>query len=498
MEAVAEISYEELFQLCAEDSIFYSENFFADAVRQKSPQMHLKVWRTLENPKNRYVNLKMFRGSAKTTIARLFMSKRIAYGISRTIMLAGKSQETAARSLEWVMKQVEFNRKWASFYGLSKGNKWTNTECEIRHAAGYTIRIIAVGITGSVRGINVDNYRPDLILVDDPCDEENTATQDAREKLTNGFFGAIKQSLAPTSECPEAMLLLLQTPLEGGDLTDVCSKDPTWITIHIPCLTSEDETIAESNWPQRWTKEELLADKYAAIARNQLSLWMREMMCTIISKELCVFQSNWLNYWVVLPDRARYVGAIDPAPILSDKQRQRIRPTTDYQALMVKCYWQNRAYIVEYLMVRDQDPDEVCNFMFNMNRKYPIMRWGVEGTAYQRTLKWYIDRKIRQGKLQPKQIMELSTTTDKFQRIVQAHNDRASNGLLYVHETHNEFIEQFTTYQQSSKYKDLLDVSALCDQTISPALEGAIEGVYEEMAVMERDIPSLEYANRCP
>lgn len=504
MNAVAEavkvaISPKDLFTLCAEDSLLYSQTFFSRAVRQDSPSFHKDIWRAAENPTIRYLNLKIFRGGAKTTLARIILSKRIAYGISRTILVVGKSEGAAARSIDWLMGNIEYNTQWAQFYGLEKGNKWTNTECEIYHrGAGHTVRVIALGITGSLRGINVDDFRPDFIMVDDPCDEENTATAEGRHKIEKFFFGAIAESLAPYSECPEAMLMLLQTPLEEGDLTDICSKDPTWVTLTYACLTSEDENEAESMWPSRWSKEELIAAKHAAMARNQLSMWLREKMCLMTTPELCTFDVNWLQYWKVLPPGARYFGAIDPAPVLSDRQRQKLVQTTDYQAMMVKCYWQRKTFIVDYTMERDEDPDAVINFMYNMNRKYPIMRWGVEGVAYQRTLKWFIERQIKMGKLQPKQIVELSTRTDKFQRIVQSHTDRASSGLLYVHETHHEFIQQFTTYSKGSKYKDLLDVSALCDETISPALEGAIEGDYSDLTSSEEEIPALEYTERCP
>jgi len=497
--AAEKLTQRDLFTLCAEDSILYSQVFFSKAIRQDSPAFHTDIWRVSENPNFRYVNLKVFRGGAKTTLARVIISKRIAYGISRTILAIGKSQEHAARSIEWIMKQVEYNSKWAQFFQLRKGNKWTATECEIIHGgAGHTVRIIALGITGSVRGVNVDDYRPDLIVVDDPCDEENTATPEGRNKIERYFFGAIAESLAPESECPEAKLMLLQTPLEEGDLTDICSKDPTWKTLIYPCLTDEDDAVAESMWPARWTKEILLAQKYAAIERNQLSMWMREKMCSIITKELRTFQPEWLDYYTVLPPGARFFGAIDPAPVLSDSQRAKKTRSTDYQTLMVKAYYQQHAYIVDYTMERDQDPDEVVNWMYNMNRKYPIMRWGVEGTAYQRTLKWFVERAIKLGKLQPKQIVDLATRADKFQRIVQAHTGRASNGMLHVREEQTAFIEQFTMFSSTSRYKDLLDCSSLCDETISPALEGALEGDWTTLEDREADIPDLEYLPQCP
>ena len=404
-----EIDPVEAVRLGAADSIFYSQYFFPTVVRQSSPDFHRDIWRLFESPENRYANAEIFRGGAKTTIARLFTSKRIAYGISHTILYIGKSEAHAARSVEWIMQQVEYNSIWAQTFGLRRGSKWTSSDCEIYHGTDqYPIRILALGITGSVRGINVGSYRPDLIVVDDPVDEENSATPEQRDKISNLFFGAIKESLVPASEDPSAMLALLQTPLDEEDLSGVCTRSADFASLRIGILTDENEDIAESAWPARWTKEEILADKRASAARNQLSLWMREKMCLITARETSAFVPEWLQFWTVLPPQARYVMAIDPTPILSEKARL-TGQKTDLQAVMVKAYWQMRQYVVEYSTNRDEDPDELVKNMDRLLRKYPIIRCGVEGIAYQRNLKWFIERQMQRGKLKPLHVMELGS-----------------------------------------------------------------------------------------
>lgn len=489
----------EAVRLGAIDSIFYGHYFFPETTRQESPPFHRDVWDLFENPMNRFANCEIFRGGAKTTIARLFMSKRIAYGISHTILFIGKSEGHAARSIEWLMQQVEYNTLWAATFGLRKGNKWTATECEIYHGTeAYPIRILALGITGSVRGINVGNYRPDLIVVDDPCDEENTSTPEQRDKTSELFFSAIKESLVPASEDPTSMLALLQTPLDAEDLSAVCTKTSEFASIRIGILTDENEEVAESAWPGRWTKEEILKEKEWAIGRNQLSIWMREKMCLIVSRETSAFIEEWLEFWTVLPPLARYVMAIDPTPILSDKSRM-TGQKTDLQAVMVKAYWKMKQFIVEYATNRDEDPDQLVMNMDRLCRKYPILRCGVEGIAYQRNLKWFIERQMKRGKLKTMHVMELGANMipgakSKYDRIVQAHTGVASQGLLYVRADQSEFISQFSTFP-NCKYKDLLDVSAMCDATISSRQEGYMSIGLE---MDEEDIEPLNWERAAP
>lgn len=494
MSAVTAIPYAEAIDLGIADSIFYSHFWFPDVARQDSPAIHEKLWTLFES--NRFSNAEIFRGGAKTTIARLFMSKRVAYGISHTVLFIGPNQNHAAESVIWLMQQVEYNTEWAQAFGLKRGGKWTPTNCELIHGKlAYPIRIMAIGITGAVRGINVGGYRPDLIIVDDPCDEENTATSEQRTKISSLFFGAVKESLTPKSEEPMSALILLQTPLDEEDLSAECTKSSEFESIRVGILTDEDESIAESTWPARWSKETILLEKKAAIERNQLSIWTREKMCLIVSRETSAFRQEWIVYWEVLPITARYVMAIDPAPILSDKARLSGQQTA-MQAVMVKCYWRGHSYVVEYHTSRDENPDELVVNLNRMLRKYPILRCGVEGVAYQRTLKWFIEREIKRGNMKAVYIVELPAVGSKHTRILQAHTGPASNGMFHIHPTHTEFLEQFVKFP-NTKMKDLLDVSAMCDATISPAMAG-MTAPDEFAEVDETDIQLIEWDRPCP
>jgi len=491
------IPLDEAVQLAAADSIFYSHFFFPLTVRQGSPPFHRGMWNVLESPHKRFVNLRIFRGAAKTTIFRLFASKRIAYGISRTILVVGLSEEKAAETIDWIASQVEYNTEWAQVFKLRKGAKWTQTDLEIAHGEfGHTVRIKALGITGSVRGVNIKDYRPDLILVDDPCDDENTATAEQREKTARLFFGALKESLVPESEDASAKLALAQTPLATDDLTDLCAKSPEFFTMTVGCLTDDDfaSEACQSAWPQRWTKEQLIDSYQAACAINLSSVWWREKMCRIVARETSFFKAEWLseNFWVVLPPLARYVLAIDPAPVRTEIARAR-DVQTDLQAVMVKAYWKNHRYIVEYTTARDEDPDMVSKSVDRFARKYPIIRCGVEDVAYQRTLKWYLEREMKSGRCKSIHVMEIPTkqlAKDKPTRILQAHSGPGSQGLIHCHESHTDFIHQWNDYP-NVKFKDLLDVSAIADATLSPHSMGLNINVADYIEIDESEIPAL-------
>ena len=134
MHAGEEVTVDEAVRLGAADSVFYSQFFFPATARQGTPEMHREAWAELDSTANRFVALKMFRGSAKTTLLRLFTSKRVAYGISHLILYIGANEGLAVESLSWLKRQVEHNSLWTSAFGLRMGGTWRSDEIEQRSA----------------------------------------------------------------------------------------------------------------------------------------------------------------------------------------------------------------------------------------------------------------------------------------------------------------------------------------------------------------------------
>ena len=107
------VDRDSMVKLCATNSELYAKTFFPKAFRQASPSFAKEIWEPLEDPTVRLVNLICFRGSSKTTRLRCFASKRIAYGISRTVLYIGASEKDAIRSVQWLRTQVDTNRNWS-------------------------------------------------------------------------------------------------------------------------------------------------------------------------------------------------------------------------------------------------------------------------------------------------------------------------------------------------------------------------------------------------
>jgi predicted phage terminase large subunit-like protein len=478
MNAPLELTLDEVVRLGAVDTEFYCRTFHASTFRQPSPPFAKRMWDALENPHYRNVELLSFRGSAKTTRLRTFAAKRIAYGISRTILYIGASERDAIRSVQWIRNQVERNQLWSSTFGLSQGKKWEETQIEIQHKTlDHPIWVLAAGISGSLRGINFDDYRPDLIIVDDPITDETAATSEQREKTVDLILGAVQNSLAPPSEEPNAKLALAATPQHNDDASMRALRSLDWHSVVVPCWT--EETLfkpveeQESVWPERWPSQELRKKKLAHIRENKLSVWAREMECRLVTPEESAFRISWLNFYDHKLEGASCVLAIDPVPPPSERELQKGLAGKDFECQVVWGRSEGNYYLLDYEIKRGHDPSWSIAKMFELARRHRVTKIVIESVAYQRTLAWLAAQEMQRRGIYYT-IIPYTDSRKKATRIISTIGSLATHGKLFVRAEHSEFIQQYETYSErrSIDHDDVLDASAIALSEISnPYLE---------------------------
>ncbi len=452
----------EAVKLAAVDDEIYGRTFFPNTFRQPSPPFQKRVWNDLNNPSIRYSNQRLFRGSAKTTLSRVFSSKRIAYGMSKTILYVGASEGAAARSGAWLRNNVERNKLWSGTFSLTPGRKWTDTEFEIWHDTLKTnIWCLFVGITGNIRGINFDDYRPDLIVCDDILTDENCATLEQRNKIGDLVHGALKKSLAPVIDDPNAKMVLLVTPQHKEDVSSVAKIDPTWSTIEQGCWSPETAALDVDNqisvWEDRFPTLDLRKEKKAAVKINRLSTFVKEMEVKLVTKETADFRAEWLQFYDTVAGTAN-VLAIDPSPPPSDAQLAKGLVGKDPEVLQVWGRKGDNYYLRESVSSVGETPDWTITQAFRLAMTYRVMQIVVESVAYQRTLKWLLEKEMARRKVYY-QILPF-VGANKYARIRSTFAGPASQGKIWVRPEHTNFISQFETYPNVD-HDDEVDCGAI-------------------------------------
>jgi hypothetical protein len=507
----SQIPIGELVKLCALDNELFCRTFFPNAVRRSSPSYSADVWRRLENPASRLVNLRIFRGGFKTTALRLFTAKRAAYGLSRTILYVGASEAHAVRSIQWLKRRIEplmgmdgsIQRPlFATVFDLKPGSKWTENEIEVFHGTdARPIWILGVGITGNIRGINFDDYRPDLIVLDDIVTDENAATEEQREKIVNLVLGALKNSLATQVDAPNSKMVLLQTPIHAADVSSLAAKDPGWDTAIYPCWTLEtaragDISLQKSSWEEQFPTVMLRKDKEQAIYQNKLSIFSREMECRLVQQELRDFRTEWIRYYErekLDTLRGIYILGIDPVPPPSPKALAENMAGRDYEAHAVWCRNSEGYFLVDLRTNRGHDPSWSVATALSLASQYRVARIVVETVMYQRVLKWHLEKEMARRRTFFL-IVPYEDKRKKYNRITSVFGNLGPQGLINIRRDQLNFLQEFEDYH-GGDHDDILDASAIAlSDLVSPSLElGQDEYYFSDV-----DVPKLEPARMCP
>lgn len=489
----------ELVRLSAEDPTLFNKAFFPRATRQSAPPKHQEITAAFDDPRKRFINLRAFRGSGKTTLFRLFMARRVAFGISKTVLLLGSNDSKAAQSVTWLRNNVERNALFRDTFRLKPGRKWSENEIEIiSEVDGHSAWALGAGITGgAIRGINFDDFRPDLIFLDDVINDETAATDVQREKAEGLVLGAVRHSLAPAVDEPNAKMILAQTPIASEDLADQARKDSQFHTIEFSCWTPETQDLPVqfqvSSWPERFPTEELRNEKVAAAQRNRLSVFAREMEVRLVTAETASFRSNWLRFYDELPAGLWNVVSVDPVPPPTEQQLQKQLHNKSFEAITV---WGRRAgnyYLVDYKLQRGHEPNWTVTTILELANRYSAKKIIIETIAYQRTLKYLVQTTMRKNGVYF-MIQDFQDKSSKFHRIVDAFSGPASEGHVLVSAAHTEFIEQFEHYPGVA-HPDLLDASSMAlKDLVVPTLDlGA-----DDYNVIEDLMPDLPQLRRAP
>jgi hypothetical protein len=503
-------SFSEVVALGATDSLYFCKTWFPKTFRQDFAPNHRIIWDLLGDSTKRLVNIILPRDWAKTTTLRAFAAKRIAYGISRTIVYVGKSEKHARRSVRWLRLQIEVNAPFCQAFGLAKGRTWTDEELQILHGPEqHTIWVLALGITGSTRGINIDDYRPDLIVIDDVIDAENSATREQRDKVADTVLADLKDSLSPTSETPDAKMVLLNTPQDFEDITQRALKDPQFTSAKFGCWTKETAHLPiemqESSWPVRYPSEVLRADKAAFIGRNKLSIFTREKECELITPEECAFRIEWLNFFgdgedePEPPRGKRWVEiAIDPVPPPSDLEIAKGLYRKNFEAFVVGCRCDGLFYILETVYNRGHQPNWTINTFFQLCIKYNPRKVLIEAVAYQKTLEWLLREAMRQrGRFWV--VEPFKDPRKKSVRIVDGIAGIASAGQLYVRRNQTTLIGQFNHYPGKNPEGDDDDVLEATAVVLASLEKGSVSIMLENQYMSDDDnSKALEYERGAP
>lgn len=306
--------------------------------------------------------------------------------------------------------------------------------------------LAGLGAGSSLRGINIDNRRPDFLICDDMQTKENDDSPAESLKLFNWFVGTLLKAV----NLKWCLVAYIGNMYSEGCILFKLKLHPHWKSLITGCILADGESL----WPEMHSVDSL----YESFKHDELlglaHIWFAEMMNDPIQSRVSILSSGNLPPYpfnsMVNVDGAFIV--IDPAGM---------RRVSDQNVIAVHQIIDKKG-VIAHVEADKMDPETVIKKSLELAILYNVPLIGIEATGYQISLKFWMDKYLEDANLQDHIIVVPLETKkrSKDSRIIAFFNE-AEMGNYYIkrEEDRQKIIYQALEYKVGKKNNkdDLLD-----------------------------------------
>jgi predicted phage terminase large subunit-like protein len=362
------------------------------------------------------------------------------------------TSEQAEGILKSIRYELEDNDKLKEAYGSLKGDVWNDSRLETTN----DICIEALGTGKKVRGRKYKQYRPTLIIVDDPQNDEDIESPSSRSKQWSWFLKA----LLPAGDV-DTNVVLIGTMMHKECIVGYAEKLPRFKTIRFKSLLKfPDNMTLWSTWESLYlnapssivggvlVRDPEAADKFYSENKEEMDkgavvLWKeKEDLLTLMKMRAedrnafnsekqnepfdpskCEFPPDWVDdnreeiWYDKLPPKESInfiIGALDLAKGKETKKH-------DYTARinLYNCEEDNRAYVDETL--KKVPVNIAIEELVEEHNSIGYNWFGVETNAFQELVADELEKRVIDDHLDLT-VVPVVHTTNKSMRVARLGN----------------------------------------------------------------------------
>lgn len=391
--------------------LLWGHYFMGRYFNKPTPEFHYELVKIFFRKGNDYTACP--RGFAKTTINQLCVAYSCANGLDEFIALIEKTYTEAAEVLEAVREEFKLNDEILRVYGdLTKVNAKGREQGNIKDSEGdffiNGVRLRGKGFDTPIRGLKSRHSRPTRVVIDDCESDEHIDNVEQRQKYLNNYI----KGIIPAVDNETGVIKMWGTILHDDSLLNTLIKSHNGRIYR--AWEGEERKLL---WPSNWTVEKLEQKREEMRIGGRDASFYQEYFNEPLSDEDQVFTRemfryvNGLQLEEVKKKPHRTYTLVDPA--ISKKT------TADFTAIITVIVDElNRVYVVEITRAR-LDPLETIKAIFSHYERHHPMYVGIETTAYQKALKYFIEeeKKRQNSTVQSMMVVEIKPTIDKVTKI---------------------------------------------------------------------------------
>lgn len=275
-----------------EDRIWLAQRNFASFFALYFPhyflvepaEFHKDLASLLQDSEKPQIEIIGFRGSAKTTYGCLAFPLWAAItGKYPFILMVNETGAQTELNLANLRHELEENQLLLhDFPHLKMADVWTKNKVLLRNGT----LILGRSRGQKIRGLRHRQYRPSLIVIDDPEDLDAVRTKEGRDKTERWFRGEVIPSRQETG----AKLIVIGNMLHTDGLIARLKKNGRFEVIEFPLINEEGECL----WSAKYPTTDALENQRKDVGETA---WMREFLLKVVSEEGQVVTEEEIAYY---------------------------------------------------------------------------------------------------------------------------------------------------------------------------------------------------------
>lgn len=435
--------------------LFLSEE---EGIEHGVPEFHEYVFSLMTNEHPRTA-IAIPRDHAKTTLAKLAAVYLFIYSPTRFLVYASNTNTIAAaacRDIANFIRSPQCTRIYGEPVFSQAEDAKGNYTFEWR---GKIIIIRAMGAGQQVRGLNVDNKRPDLAVVDDiESAEELESNKLGYEKLKKWFYTTFRKAL----DRRRNRVIQIGNLVSNRSILRDHLESPNWQSLRLGAFTRDGDVL----WPARWTLETLRMEMIEYAREGQLFGWLAEMLNMPMSEATGILPADAVRIAAPLDpgDTRITMRCITVDPAITDNMAH-----ADAAVVVVHIFAEGVWRKAEHKEMYGVGPYELYEEIVTLGLKWRARVVGVESDSYQASLLYVF--KHESARLGVKQFIFVPTHSQrvaKAKRILTWVNMiKTGNYLLTINDM--AVWEQIQSYDVTTQHNsdDLIDCCAYIVQMIA-------------------------------
>ena len=410
-----QINVKEILYALENDEEFFIQFFLGDELVHKKtgksspvPEFHKEVFSLMVSAKASQCVFALPRDHAKTTLAKLCAVWYYLFSNYRFVVYLSNTASIAVAATNDIIAFIE-SENFASVFGRPhfhiKQEGVGYYKFDIMLPGGKKTCILkAHGSGQQVRGLNIDNQRPQLAIVDDLEDNDNIATEELADKLKRWFYSAFKKALDKFDN----KIIQLGNMISNRCMLKEHCESQFWFSRRYGCILSNGKAL----WPEAFTISDLIQDFKEYKLIGLVDIWFAEMMnLPLVSGRGLIEASEIFYKPEVDPSEIEYgCITIDLAISKRDWAHHTVVTAHGWQGE----HWQ----LCEQIGDKGIDPIELFGIVVSIAFKWNISVIGFESTAYQASLESVFDYLCLVNRVEGLTFVPLTSgSTRKVQRL---------------------------------------------------------------------------------